>query len=321
MKNYDIKKFIEDNSLDYSVEDTIYRSQFKKKIILRHSCGFVYETTNSAFIKLGRRCPRCMGGAKQTLEELKDKVYKLTGNEYTIISTEYVNSQTKITFKHNKCGKTFEMRPANFISNNRAQNGVSGNRCPHCFGHVKKTTEKFKEEVYERVQDDYIVLGEYKGTHEKIKMQHNTDTCHHIFEMRPKDFLKKNGNRCPQCRASVGERESIKWFKDNEIIFEHKVKIEGCKNALPLEFDFRVFDKNGNSILYEYDGRLHFEPWDETEESQLHLLKQQENDKIKDNFCRENKITLVRINYKEDLLERLKVLFNLNDYRKDSESE
>ena len=243
MKEYNIREFINENKLDYSVEKIFYKG-CHKKIILKHSCGYTYETTQQAFIKLGRRCPKCQGGAKQTLDELKQKVYNLKGDEYTIISDTYRNAQTKILFRHNSCGRT--------------------------------------------------------------------------FEMRPKDFLKPNGNRCPKCRSSRGELKSSQWFTNHNINFEHKYKDETCKNDLILEFDFKVYKNDGTFVLYEFDGRLHFEPWDDTEKSKEHLLKQQENDEIKNKFCEENKITLIRINYKENLEEKLNEYFNLNDYRKDN---
>ena len=50
----------------------------------------------------------------------------------------------------------------------------------------KKTTEKFKEEVYNLVKDEYTVLGEYLACNKKIEMKHNT--CGYIYSVRPSSF-------------------------------------------------------------------------------------------------------------------------------------
>ena len=58
-----------------------------------------------------------------------------------------------------------------------------------------KTTEQFKKEIYERVQDEYTVLGDYKTNKTKIKMRHNI--CNYEWDVEPSSFLK--GTRCPNC--------------------------------------------------------------------------------------------------------------------------
>lgn len=45
---------------------------------------------------------------RKTDKEFKKEVYDLIGNEYTFLDT-YVNSQTKIKVKHNKCDNTYEV--------------------------------------------------------------------------------------------------------------------------------------------------------------------------------------------------------------------
>lgn len=97
MKKYNIEEFIKLNNLDYKVIE--YKKVNKNnKVILKHSCEYTYETTPRSFIILGRRCPKCMNGAPQTLNELKNKVYNLVKDEYSILSTTYINAQTKIEF-------------------------------------------------------------------------------------------------------------------------------------------------------------------------------------------------------------------------------
>lgn len=62
----------------------------------------------------------------------------------------------------------------------------------------KRTTEEFKEIVYELEGDNYKVLGEYISTTSKILIQHMK--CGHIYEVTPARFLE--GTRCPKCRSS-----------------------------------------------------------------------------------------------------------------------
>jgi len=120
-------------------------------------------------------------------KDFVEKVFQLSGDEYTVLG-KYINSRTKITFKHNTCGSTFEMSPSHF---------VRGQRCIQCNKNIKKTTAVFKKNVYDLVVDEYNVLGEYKNIKTKIKMKHNV--CGHEFEVLPKNFLY-NDNRCPNCR-------------------------------------------------------------------------------------------------------------------------
>lgn len=60
---------------------------------------------------------------------------------------------------------------------------------------IKKTHEKFKEEVFNLVGDKYEVLGQYINAKTKIKIKHTI--CNHEFEKNPMIFLQ--GQRCPYC--------------------------------------------------------------------------------------------------------------------------
>lgn len=99
----------------------------RTKIELVHntdSCGNVYKVIPDAFLK-GQRCPNCMGGARKTLDYFKQQVANLVKEDYTVLSDEYINSHTKVMFRHNsdKCGFTFSASPTSFLS---------GSRCPRC---------------------------------------------------------------------------------------------------------------------------------------------------------------------------------------------
>lgn len=139
---------------------------------------------------------------KKTNEEFKSEVNSLVGNEYTILG-EYKNSKTKIEIRHNLCNHLFKMAPNKFLS---------GQRCPNCKNKTiskseTKSTQHFKSEVYNLVDNEYTVLGKYKSAKTKIKMKHNK--CGNIYEVSPDSFL--HGSRCPEC--SKNHKKSTQQFK------------------------------------------------------------------------------------------------------------
>jgi hypothetical protein len=98
---------------------------------------------------------------RKTTEKFYKEVYDLVGEEY-IFSGEYKNNRIKLRCKHTipECNYEWEISPNNFINN--------GHRCPKCAGNIKKTTQQFKQEVFELVGNEYIVLwgiSKYKNTY------------------------------------------------------------------------------------------------------------------------------------------------------------
>lgn len=74
----------------------------------------------------GASCQKCSTDhfdIKKSTEEFKAEVQQKVGSEYSVIG-EYINNKTPILMKHNVCGKTFMVRPDNFLFVN--------SRCPHC---------------------------------------------------------------------------------------------------------------------------------------------------------------------------------------------
>ena len=275
------------------------------KIKMRHNiCRTEYEVVPGSFL-MGRRCPKCYGTPLKTTKEFKQEVFNQVGNEYTVLG-EYKNVKTKIKMQHNKCGFKYEVLPANFLS---------GVRCPKCGGSMKKTTEQFKNEVYEKVGDEYTVLGKYINANTKIKMQHNK--CGYEYRTKPADFL--SGYRCPRCNQAKGE-EIIHNFLD---MMGFKIKMQfkqkECKNIRPLPFDFALFENDTLKTLIEYDGIQHFQPVSQFGGKEgFKVLKR--NDEIKDKYCKDNRIPFIRISYKdfeniENILEK-KLKLNHKDVLK-----
>lgn len=234
---------------------------------------------------------------KWTTEQYSNYVDKIDPN-YKVIG-EYINNNTVVKMKHLECNNEFDMRPANF---------KLGNRCPFCAGVRRRTLDSIKKDVFDLVGDEYEIHSkEYKNNKTKLTFYHKK--CNHEFLMTSKDFLKKNGNRCPKCRRSKGELEVERILNKYKINFESDDRNSGCVNKKPLQFDFKVI-LDDQIIYIEVDGAFHIKAWNETDKEKDHLKNQIKNDKIKNGFCKEKNIKLIRIPYytNNDLLNMENIL-------------
>lgn len=105
----------------------------------------------------------------------------------------------------------------------------------------------------------------------------------------------KNIFSCGHCNLSKGEDKIEEILQNNSINFERQKTFDTCRNKELLRFDFYLPDYN---VLIEYDGIQHFQyneksGWN-TEEN---FKKTKNNDNIKNQWCKDNNIPLIRIPY------------------------
>ena len=109
------------------------------------------------------------------------------------------------------------------------------------------------------------------------------------------DLLGKRKTHCG-CKliASAGEESIIKILTDAGITFEREKTYPDLRgnNNKPLRYDFYLPDYN---LLIEYDGKQHF-LYDEYGYGQ-DLVNIQYRDNIKNQYCFDNNINLIRIPY------------------------
>ena len=89
------------------------------------------------------------------------------------------------------------------------------------------------------------------------------------------------------------------FLKDNCIKYEKERSFDDCKYKSKLRFDFFLPDFN---TIIEYDGIQHFKEIPFFKNS---LQEIQKRDIIKNNYCVNKGIKLIRINYKQDLSKEL----------------
>jgi hypothetical protein len=278
---------------EYTVEGE-YISHHEK-ILMRHSlCESTFEMTPSNFLR-GHRCTN-----KDCKYKRKSEIVKRRGNnsfderfveyddDYEVID-EYNGWNENMTFKHKKCGCVFRRTPAVFF---RVKQGM---KCPDCLRDYlpqwqSKTQEQFEQEVFDMYKDEYTVLGNYVQTNEKISMRHNL--CGTEWDIQPANFL--NGNACPRCRASHGEKTIRRFLENSNIDFTPQKTFDeligvGGRN---LSYDFYIPQYN---VLVEYQGEYHDGTASiQTEEG---LKTQQEHDRRKREYAKSHGIDLLEIWY------------------------
>lgn len=94
-------------------------------------------------------------------------------------------------------------------------------------------------------------------------------------------------------RRSRGERAVEMLLKSNNLSFETEKTMFKYSSGYPAKFDFYV----GNSYLIEYDGETHYKSNLHGWHNETQLAQQQERDVIKNQWCKDNNIPLIRIPY------------------------
>lgn len=103
---------------------------------------------------------------------------------------------------------------------------------------------------------------------------------------------------CSTCSNSMSSYERIiKSFLDkNNILYKQEYTIHNCRDVLPLPFDFYI-----NGKLIEIDGEGHYYPCNFNQISEEDALKTfnitKKHDEIKNKYCKDNNIQLLRIPY------------------------
>ncbi len=261
----------------FNYDNVIYVNSITKVEVICNVHGSFYVRPDAHIRKVG--CPTCNGGISDTLESFIKKSNIQHNNRYSYENSIYINSSIKIKIECFQHG-LFEMLPSKHIESQG---------CPKCAGVKKKTTSEFIDEsniIHNKIYDYSLV--NYINNKTKVKI-----ICdkHGEFEQVPKDHLKGSG--CPRCRLSKGEILISNILNDNNVLYVSQHTFNDCKNINVLPFDFYLPEYN---TCVEFDGRQHFEVVDAfggIEEFE----KVKINDNIKNKYCNDNEISLIRIKY------------------------
>ncbi len=291
------EKFIEKSKIihldKYDYNNSIYINNYSKVEIIckEHGSFFQKPLYHSA-----HGCPKCgrirmknskIDNSNKWLEDFI-KVHK---DRYDYSKSIYNGAKNKIEIICKEHGPFLQR-----VSDHR-----TGKGCPKC-GLLKSRNTGMKSSmlVKENLIEDFIKVHNDRYNYSKViyttKKSKVEIICkeHGIFLQTPSSH--KRGSGCPKCKISKGEQVIMNFLDTNNIKYETQYKFEDCLSQTlqkKLSFDFYLVDKN---ICIEYDGIQHFKPiekWGGLDRFE----KQTFNDKIKNKYCEDNEIKLLRIPY------------------------
>jgi len=268
---------------DYSMCEYI-NARTKVKIIYD---GIIYEQLPGSHLKYP-----CEGFLSQSVFIEKARKKWKDKYDYSLVNFTTANDKVKIIL-----------------------DGIVYDQTPH--NHLKYAPEK---KLSKRTNETFISLAneihDKKYTYENVDYKNDRSkvfiTCpvHGDFDQSPNAHLRGQG--CPSCRESYGEKEIAKFLNNYDVLFERQKKFPDCRDESHLRFDFYL-PKFRTCIAF--DGIQHSEPLSCFGGTKA-FFKLQKRDKIKNNYCEENFINLIRIKYDQEniiwelLWDNLKLFIN-----------
>lgn len=245
----------------------------------------------------GAGCPMCAqiitkNKTTWTLSKFIEQANKLHNNKY--VYTEYKGALKKINIICPKHG--------NFLQS--AVLHLQGHGCQKCAGNYRRTTDEFITEC-NLLHNNYY---DYSKVKFEKRMKYVKIICPKHGDFNQLAQIHLSGGGCPKCNTSNGEKEIGIWLDNNKINYIQEYKFDNCKSPKnrKLKFDFYLPDKN---LCIEFDGKQHFFPNKFFKNYSFELT--QKYDIIKNEYCINNNIHLLRINYtqKNEISEILQQIF------------
>lgn len=250
------------------------------------------EFTKNASYHLNKSgCVYC--DKKSNIIHISDVKERLKNNQYFdfVDFDIYINGRQKIEVLCKKSGHKSYIAARHLFSNNV--------NCAYCSKVKMYSTEEWIENSIKIHGNKYNYSeSEYKGTKNNIKI-----ICpnHGAFYQRPHLHIKGAG--CRICNRSIGESIIYEILNSINIEFESQKSFDNLKYINKLYFDFYLPEYN---LCLEFDGVQHYKSF-EFFGGDVKLKDTIIKDQIKNQFCNNNGIKLLRISYSINYKNRDKI--------------
>lgn len=157
-----------------------------------------------------------------------------------------------------------------------------------------------------------ILLSETYESLNDHKLNFKCGICGNTYMVSLNHFVYSTCHICGKCAHTNSRlvRATENWLKENDVDFIKEYSFEDCRNIHKLKFDYAVFINN-EIILIEVDGEFHYKVTHKTTQESLEY--QQKRDRIKDKYCKDKGIRLIRIPFwdfkNEEYINKLNQIF------------
>jgi very-short-patch-repair endonuclease len=264
---------------DYSLVK--YKGALKKVKIIYD--GLIFEQVAISHLQ-GQCCEKNL-----TKDNFIRKSINKHGDKYDYSMVKYISGDIPVLIGYK--GVYYLQKPYNHIGGSKPENIELS---------VRKTTKKFIQEAN--------LVHDFKFSYDKTDYVKNqikviiTCPIHGDFNQTPLSHLQGNG--CPSCSESRGEKLISKYLDKNDISYYRQHKFPDCKNIFQLPFDFYLPKYR---TIIEFDGKQHYEPIEHFGGLEAYE-RLKVNDKIKNDYCEDNYINIIRIRY--DQIDRIYYILN-----------
>jgi len=264
------------------------------RILIQCNCGNTFSTTWTTFRRDNKRkCDKCVG-IKWDYNQIKFFIEEKSKSNCKLISTNFKNINNKIQIQC-KCGETFQTTFSSFKYQNKRQ-------CDKCSQKQKTLKHEDVKKYIETNSECKLLSKTYVGIHVNMSF---VCQCGRKFKTSFHSFKYANKRRCNICSNSISKSELkvLRYLENNNIKTLTEYSFDDCRNIHPLPFDFAVFNNNKPIYLIELDGQHHYYPVKfggcSNQEALKRHLQTKRHDSIKNQYCKDNNIPLLRIPYWE----------------------
>lgn len=163
----------------------------------------------------------------------------------------------------------------------------------------RKTHREFIDELIEVHDGTIVPLEMYKNANENLKCK--CIICDREYNKPAYKYIGSYKEGC-KCRLSKGEVQIRSYLDKHNISYKEQYSFIDLKYKSKLLFDFAIIKDNVVDMLIEYDGIQHYRDkgWGEKK-----FKNQKFRDSLKNKYCKENNIKLIRIPYYETNIDEL----------------